>query len=44
MTISEIDLPMSTHPQMESAIPTLNVSPIKLDELFRIFRDDFLNN
>jgi hypothetical protein len=35
---------MGTHPQMKRTIPTLNVSPIKLDELFRSFRDDFLNN
>jgi hypothetical protein len=29
---------------MKSTIPTLNVSPIKLDELIRIFWDDFLND
>jgi hypothetical protein len=35
---------MSTHPQMESTIPTLNIGTIKLDELIRIFGDDFLND
>jgi hypothetical protein len=44
MTVDKINLPMSTHPQMKRTIPTLNVSPIKLDELIRIFGDDFLND
>jgi hypothetical protein len=44
MTVDKINLPMSTHPQMKRTIPTLNVGTIKLDELFRIFGDDFLNN
>jgi hypothetical protein len=44
MTVDKINFAMRTHPQMESTIPTLNISPVKLDELIGIFRDDFFNN
>jgi hypothetical protein len=44
MAISEINLAMSPHPQMEGTITTLNISPVKLDKFFRRFWDDFLNH